>query len=299
MQNKDFKSVRSFMNRFPNETACRKYLENKRWPQGDKSCPHCKSIRKIYTYKDGITYKCADCKKQFSLTKGTIFEKTKIPLADWFYIIYKFVTQRKGLSSYEVSRQIGITQPNALYMLHRIYKACGNTGEREMLEGIVEIDETFVGGKNRFRHYNKRKKGIQGRSTVDKVPIIGMLARGGNIRLLKVSRLEKKPMQTLIRNMIKHDSVVATDEYLNYNGLNKWFHHGQCNHGAYQYVNSIFHTNTLEGAWGLFKRSIIGVHHQISRRLMRLYCNAFEFRYNHRKFETKDSFEILLSQCFG
>src|ERR1700758_2280495 len=177
MKNLNFKSLYLFLESAPTEENCRKYFESIRWKDGIE-CPHCLNReKKIYRFKKEFAYKCPVCKKQFSLTKGTLFERTHIGLKKWFTVIYQFLSHKKGVSSHQLSRDLGITQPNAWFMLHRIHRAMYNRKERVVLEGIVEIDETFVGGKNKNRHYKDRKPHSQGRCTKYKAPVVGMLQR--------------------------------------------------------------------------------------------------------------------------
>jgi transposase-like protein len=293
----NFGSLYSFMESNPTEEACRNHFKLMRLSQG-LYCPHCgNQDKKIYEFKDGLNYKCSDCKKNFSLTKGTIFERTHIPLKKWFVAIIMFL-DKKSLSSPYLSRELDIACSNAWHVLHRLRKMMNNY-KKEKLEGVVEIDETFVGGLNKNRHYNKRKKGIQGRSTKDKAPVLGLLQRGGEIRLLNVERLKKRSLELLIRNKVKEGSIVATDEYNNYNDLYKYFDHTRCNHGAYQYVNGISHTNSLEGFWSQIKRAIKGTYHWVSRKLLKLYCYEYAFRYNTRTLKLGEKFERILTQAIG
>ena len=293
----NFGSLYAFMRSNPTETACRSYFKQVRWKNG-LSCPHCSNRdKKIYEYKDGETFKCSACKKQFSLTKGTIFERTHIPLDKWFTAIIIFL-DKKSVSANYIARELEIAYPNAWHVLHRI-RGMMNNYKKQKLEGIVEIDESFIGGLNKNRHYSKRKKGIQGRSCKDKTPVLGLLERGGELRLLVLGCLPKKGMQLLIRNKVKEGSTVSTDEYLNYQGLNKYFNHIHCNHGAYQYVNGLSHTNSLEGAWSHLKRAIKGTYHWVSRKLLKLYCFEYAFRYNTRKLSLGEKFERIMEQAIG
>jgi transposase-like protein len=298
MKNLDFKSLYSFIESNPTEQSCRKYFETIRWKDGIQ-CPHCQNKeKKIYRFASNSLYKCSACKKQFSLTKGTIFEKSHIPLRKWFALILLF-SDKKSCSANYISRELNIAYSNAYFALHRIRKCMTNI-IRPKLTGVVEIDETFVGGKNKNRHYKDRKPHSQGRCTKYKKPIIGMLSREtGEVRLLALSNLKKEGLQLLVRNKIEAGSTISTDEYRGYKGLNKFFTHGQCNHGAYQYVNDIYHTNSLEGFWGHVKRNINGIYHKVSRIKLVFYCREFEFRYNNRNLSLSEKFHKLLGQTFN
>lgn len=278
------------------EEKCRTYLEELIW-NGKPFCAHCKSEKKIYRYADNKRFKCSECKKQFTITKGTIFEYSKIPLTKWFLVLYLFSSHKKGISSKQIARDFGITQPNSWNMLHRIRLAMNNNKQFQgILEGIVEIDEAFVGGRNANKHYDKRQKGIQGRSTKHKAPVLGLLQRGGNVFTFPVKRLPKKGIQALIRHKVKSGSTISTDEYRGYTGLNKKFNHITCNHGASQYCNGLAHTNTIEGFWSWVKKGLKGIYHSTSRKFLFMYLDEYEFRYNTRKFSEFDRFDLLLRQ---
>lgn len=286
----------SLMQRFSDEEACRKILEEIRWKNGIH-CPHCACIGKIYKIKTTKGYKCGDCQKHFSLTKGTIFERSHIPLGKWFLVMYLFSAHKKGLSSHQLSRDLGITQSTAWFMLHRVRKAMRNNNDyKEKLQGIVEVDETYVGGKNKNRHWDKKKKHSQGRSTVDKAAVFGMLSRGGKVVAFKVNHLYQKGMQQLIKRKVEKGSTVNTDEFNVYRGLNKHFSHGVVDHGRYQYCNGNTHTNSIEGFWSLLKRGIIGIYHLVSRKYLNKYCAEFVFRYNTRQQGDEQRFFQLIFQ---
>lgn len=299
----NFGSLYAFMESHPTEKACCDYFKQVRWRNG-LCCPHCENReKKIYEFKDGQTYKCTACKKQFSLTKGTIFERTHIPLRKWFAAILIFL-DKKSCSAYYLSRELQIAYPNAWHALHRIRKTMNNY-KKEKLEGIVEIDECMVGGLAKNKHYEvrQRQKGSQGRDCRFKRPIIGMLSRqSGEVRLLALRRMPKKGLQLLIRNKVSETAVLSTDEYGGYDGLARHFeYHGRCNHAAHQFVKDDFYTNNLEGFWGHFKRAIKGIYHQVSLRiaLLKYYCFEYAFRYNTRKLKIAEKFDRIMVQTEG
>lgn len=283
---------------FKDDKTCREYLEKKLW--GDKpKCPHCSFEEKIYRYKNGKQFKCASCKKIFTITVGTPMENTNIPLQKWMVAVYLHVNNKKGISSHQLAKHIGITQYSAWFMLHRIRKMFDVIDE-EKLQGIVEADETFVGGKNKNRHFDKKVKNSQGRSYKDKVPIFGVMQRGGKVISMKVPDTTKKTIRPLLLKYVSYDSILMTDEWNAYHGIGKYFEdHGIVFHGKGQYVNGEAYTNNMEGYWSHVKRSIIGCYHSISRKYMNLYCKEFDFRFNTRKMSDTWRFELALKHCIN
>ncbi len=276
---------------------CLDLLEKMRW-DGKPKCPHCEHEDKIYEYKDGKTYKCSSCKRQFNVRTATIFYRSHIPLQDWFYAMYIFVNHKKGISSIQLSKDLNTTQSTAWFMLQRIRHAM--TDRSYKLFGQVEVDETFVGGKNKNRHYNKRAKNNQGRALVDKSAIYGMVERGGRVKILHIKKLSGVGMRALLRRYVEDTSVIYTDEYRAYNGLDKMFEqHFVVNHSQGQYVNDHMHTNTIEGFWSQLKRGIFGIYHHTSKHLRYRYCHEFEFRWNTRKLNDQGRFFEVIGQTFG
>lgn len=285
------------MQTFDTEQKCREYLENLRW-SGNIICPHCSSQDRIYKYKESKLYKCSSCKKQFTVTTDTIFHGSHIQLRDWFYAIYIFVNHKKGISSIQLAKDLNITQKSSWFMLHRIRHAMKD--RKDKLFGDIEIDETFVGGKNKNRHYNKRIPNAQGRSLKDKCGIFGILERGGRVRTLHLGKLEGKGMRLLLSKIVDKRSRIFSDEFTGYRGLDKMFKsHEIVNHSAYQYVDGDKTTNSIESFWSQLKRGILGVYHKTSKKLLYRYCHEFEFRWNNRRQDQSFRFDVTLSQGFG
>jgi transposase-like protein len=258
---------------------CKKHLAVTRW--GDTpTCPYC-ACKKCYT--TATRYKCSKCRRLFTVTVGTIFHNSKISLDKWYLAIYYVTNNKKGISSYQLGRDLGIAQSTAWFMLHRIRYTLVENGVQDKLENITEIDETYVGGKNRNRHFNKKVKHSQGRSFKDKTPVFGMLERGGKVRAFKVTDTKRKTLMPIIKKNIKKGSRVMTDEYRVYSDLHLNYVHKKVNHNRGQYVVGNAHTNTIEGFWSLLKRGILGIYHNVSRKHLDMYVSEFTFRYNNRK----------------
>ncbi len=195
-----FNTIFDLVKRFPDEKSCHEYLAGQRW-EGYMTCPYdnCNHDQ-VYVFKDGIRYKCKGCRKIFNAKTGTIFEATKLPLTQWFMALY-MAMHKRGISSTQLAKDLGVTQKTAWFMLQRIREALGNEDQSEQLEGVVEIDETFVGGKSKFRHKDKRVKYNPGRGWKDKTPVLGMLQRNGKVRAMVIPNVL---MLTLHKQVYTH-----------------------------------------------------------------------------------------------
>lgn len=291
-----FRNVLELVRTFDTEEKCREYLTQIRW-NGSPKCPHC-NHEKIYIYKDNKMYKCASCKKQFNVLTKTIFQSTHIDLRDWFYAMYVFVNHKKGESARQMAKDLLITRKSAWFLLQRIRHSMKQRGQK--LFGEIEVDETFVGGKNKNRHYNKRVKHSQGRSLADKAGIYGILQRDGRVITIHLGKLKGKGMRLLLTKFVDKDSTIYSDEFKNYNGLDKLFKsHKRVNHGAYQYADGDTYTNTIECFWSHLKRGIVSTYHSVSKHKLFRYCHEFEFRWNTRHESDPDRFNVVLTQSFG
>lgn len=283
-----FKNVLQVLDHFKNEATCKEYLVQQRW-NGQPICPHCGVDKTPYVTNRG--YKCSDkdCYKKFSVTTGTILENTKISLRYWFATIYLATAHKKGISSLQLSRDLGITQKTAWFLLHRVremFKVCAP----EMLKGMVEVDETYVGGKNINRHHNKKTKLGQGRGGGDKVPVIGLAERGGSVKTYVVENTESRVMFPIVTDNVDRSAKLITDSYTSYKSLNKLYNHVTVKHTNYITIGED-HTNTIEGFWSLLKRGIVGIYHQVSPKHLHRYCNEFGYRYNSRQISDCNRFE--------
>lgn len=281
----NFSNLIDLVTYFNDEKVCFKYLEEWRWNNQLPTCPHCGN-QKAYRFSDGKRFKCSGCRKQFTAKIGTIFEDSKVSLKKWFVAIYLVTSHKKGISSHQLAKDIDVTQKTSWFMLHRIRWALGQDTTLEDTMGgegsTVEIDETFVGGKNKNRHKSKKVQNSQGRSYKDKTPVMGMVERNGVLRALKVCDTKSETLQPIIEKHVKSGGAVHTDEWWGYRKLNEAYQHSFVNHGASQYCDGNVHTNTIEGFWSLFKRSIFGIYHSASSKHIQAYVDEAVFRYNTR-----------------
>jgi len=262
---------------FPDEATARTYLEGRLWPNGVK-CPSCKDGDRITTRKDGF-YRCNACKLDFTVRTGTIFERSHVPLHKWLYAMYLLVTARKGISSMQLAKEIGITQKSAWFVLQRLREACNDENSR--LKGLIEIDETFVGGLSRNMHKEKREKNITGTGGADKTAVLGMRERGGRTLAMTVETTSTKEIQSAVHARVETGSTLMTDEHAAYNGLDgHLFRQERVNHSAGEYVRGMAHTNGIESVWAVLKRGLHGVYHHASVKHLGRYVDEFTFRLN-------------------
>lgn len=288
---KTFKSILEFTQAFSTDLKCRKYIETKLWADGKPVCPHCAVIDDCYRFSDSRRFKCKACKKQFTVTVGTIFEGSHVELQKWFVAIYLLCSHKKGISSLQLSRDLNITQKSAWYMLHRLRYAFRSKSFLAPLNNVVEIDETYVGGKDKNRH--EMKKGME------KTVVFGMIQRGGEVRTETVKEASHKDLYPVIQKNVEAGSKLMTDDANIYYALAKMYTHQSVNHKLGEYVRDDVHTNTIENFWSLFKRGIIGIYHQISPKHLNKYLDEFEFRYNSKKENDENRIGLMLGKSEG
>ncbi len=272
---------------FADEEVALTFVANLRWPEGEQDCPKCGSVNSHYFLKTRRVWKCKDCKKQFSIKVGTIFEDSAIPLSKWLPAMWMLVNCKNGISSYELGRAIGVTQKSAWFMLHRIRLAMQSESFDKM-GGEVEVDETYIGGKARFMHKAKKERVIQGQSGwVGKTPVMGILERGDDenpsqVRTQVVSGNSGKILDPIVRENVEKGASVFTDALGAYAKLRDEYEHEVIDH-AVAYVEGNVHTNGLENFWSLLKRSIKGTYVSIEPFHLFRYLDEQSFRYNNRK----------------
>ncbi len=294
----DALSVFDFFEMLPNERAAIEFIEATRWPDG-AVCPRCNSTRTKKIAKQE-RYNCNDCRRQFSVRTGTIFERTRIPLRKWLYAIYMIQTARKGISSIQLGKELGIQQKSAWFMLHRIREAM-DPG-LELLSGVVEVDEAYVGGAEKNKHANKKlhKRWIEGKQIV-----LGMRERDGRIVLRPVHSGEKVVITDEILFAIEEGSTIYSDEGNAYRDLHLWYTHEAVNHGIGEYVRDEITTNGMESVWAIVKRAHKGVYHHWSKKHGWRYLNEVAYRLVEGNIRipmmtriqtlTRRSFEVQLS----
>lgn len=290
MININFNSIIDLLKAFPDEQTCINHLTSLRW--NDNVVSPFDATSKVYICK-GNKYRCKNTGKYFNVKTNTIFDNTKLPLQKWFLAIYLVTSHKKGISSLQLGRDIGITQKSAWFMLQRIRECFGIENNNE-LDNEVEADETYVGGRNKNRHSNKKIKHSQGRSSKDKSPIIGMVERSGKLNAYLVENVGSEILTTEIIQKVKGSAKLYTDEWLGYKGVSKIYDHSIVKHNQNEYVNGRIHTNTIEGFWSLLKRGIIGIYHFTSKKHLQRYVDEFVFRYNLRESSELIRFNLLL-----
>jgi transposase-like protein len=230
----DFKNLQQLFSFFDTEEKCKEYYADARWG-GNVVCPHC-GHGKVYTTNRG--YKCAnkECYKKFTVTIGTIFENSKVPLQTWFAAMFLISSAKKGISSVQLSVQLGITQKTAWFVLHRIREMLKETSSTGTLNGMVEVDETYVGGKNKNRHADKKVENSQGRASIDKTPVVGLVERGGRILTFVAENTEQETLHQIIDNNVSNEAIIVTDAYKSYAGLSEKYTHIIVKHESGGYV---------------------------------------------------------------
>ena len=304
---KPTRSLAQLKRRFATDEVCKEYLVQLRWPTGRVVCPRCGKSDRVYALKTrpfhwvckNPTLECPGIYR-FSVLTGTVFENTKIPLRTWFEVIYLMTQSKKGISALQVHRLIDPVSGSkgsyrtAWYMCHRI-RAAMRDGTFRSLTGVVEMDETYVGGKARNRHA-KRQRSMHYGGVADKVAVIGAIARKGNVVCRVIERVDGAALTKFVNEAVSNRvSLVATDEANLYKSLPGFMPHETVNHSKGEHVRGNVHTANLDSFWSLLKRGIVGTFHKVSKEHLPLYLNEFSFRYNNRK--NPDIFEAVLAGC--
>lgn len=286
----DFENIGliEFLKRFKNDQKCMEYLTEIRWPNGI-ACPFC-STRNPYETSRG--YKCRStlCFKKFTITKGTVFENTKFPLQSWLFVIYNMAINKKSISSIQLGKNMDLSQKTAWVIATKI-RYCLKEKHIIKLSGIVEIDEVYI-GKSSFNKWS-RINGFSNR----KEPILGLIQRGGRVVIAPIKNRSSDTLRTLIKTHVAQGSTIYTDGWASYRGLKDIYDHDYVDHSVGEYSRGQVHTNTIEGIWASFKKSIRNTHHFVSDKHIEAYCDEVAFRHNYNGLTFTERFNEILYRC--
>ena len=281
----------NFHKQFPDEQVCFDYLAHLRW-NDTPVCPHCGSIT-IYKFAKRYLYKCKDCQRQFTPRVGTIFEDSRLSLQKWFMAIFLLTSLKKGISSIKLAEYIGTTQKTAWFVLQRVRYAVNTKSFNKPLDGEVEADETYYGG---------RREGERGRGSKNKTAIFGLAERDGDIKAIPVENVKTRTLVPLIREHVTVGSKILTDEFLSYNRLtSEGYEHHKVIHRDGEFVrreNGLsIGTNHLENFWSHFKRGVDAIYIHVSRKHLGKYCDEYVFRFNTRELTNTERFNLWFGLC--
>lgn len=304
-----FNSLFSLTLYFSTDEVCKQTIIESRWQDGDIVCPYC-GKHHCKMSKSG-RFHCTGCNANFSCLVDTIFENTKISLRKWFMAMYLVSSNKKGVSSHQLSRDIEVTQKTAWYMLQKIRTLFAQSDEVQM-SGIIECDEVYIGGKEKWKHKSMRTPHTQGRSTKTKTPVFGMMERSWFINFdgyeepityvhaLIVDKTDRGTLQPIIQQFVEEGSYVITDELSAYKGIESLgYSHSIVNHGKAEYADGNIFTNSIEGFWSHFRRMISGCYHNVSDEHLQSYIDEACFRWNTRKMGESERFTHMFRTSIG
>jgi hypothetical protein len=288
----EFKSIFDFIRTVPDEASCIQYLEEIRWA-GNVISPF-DETSKVYKCANN-KYKCKNTGLYFNVRTGTIFESSKIELTKWFMALYIFSSRKKGISSYQLAKDISITQKSAWFLLHRLRYMFNHPSFKELLSGEVEVDETYIGGKSQNKHKSKRINMNAKGENNPKTPVVALLQRDGNVMAGTVRITDSETLKGIIYKNVGLGSSIITDSARQYHGLQGSFQHSIVNHNMDEYVVGKKHTNSVEGFFSHLKRTLIGTYHFASKKHLQAYVTEVVMRFNTRKISTNSRFDFSLT----
>ena len=304
-----FDNLISLMTYFNSNDVCKKAIIESRWSDGDVVCPYCGEHHCVER-TDG-RFRCKHCRRNFSCLVGTIFENNNLPLIKWFVAMYLISSHKKGISSHQLAKDIHVTQSTAWYMLQKIRELYPQTDD-EVFDGVVECDEVYIGGKEKWKHRSMRTPHTQGRSTKTKTPVFGMMERAviineygeeenmTYVHAFVVPNTNRDTLQPIIEQFVERGTTVITDELNAYRGLvTIGYRHEIVNHGAQEYANGDIFTNSIEGFWSHFRRMISGCYHDVSDEHLQSYINEAVYRWNTRKASQEERFADMFAMSIG
>ncbi len=297
---KTFKSILEFQKEFDTEEKCRQELEQQRW-SGTPACPFCGSIN-VLRFPNGKIFKCREkgCRAKFSVTVGTIYENSKLPLQKWFLATYILTVHSKGISSLQLAGWLGCTQKTAWHLNHRIREMLTDKSP-ELLDGIVEVDETLIGGSLKNIHASKKKR-LNLKRDDNKTMVFGAIQRNGKVRTKVIGEVNIENISDALTDFVAVDSTMVSDESRAYNKVGEKYKHRRVNHRNGEYVRKEeikVHTNSIESYWNILKKQIDGIHHSVSPKHLQRYCDENTFRFNNRKAFQDERFAAALANCNG